>query len=615
MADIIRLLPDFVANQIAAGEVIQRPASVVKELMENAIDAGADLIQLIVKDSGRALIQVIDNGCGMSEADARLSFERHATSKISSADDLFKIRTKGFRGEALASIASVAQVELKTRMMGDELGTQLIIEGSEVKMCDPCQTAEGSSFAIRNLFFNVPARRQFLKSDHVELKHILDEFQRVALAHPDIAMTMHHNNTEVYHLLKGNFRQRIVGMFGQKYDERLVPVEEETDVVGIDGFVGRPEFSKKGRGEQFFFVNGRFIKHPYLHHALMSAFEGLLPEGRHPLYFVNLSIDPSRIDVNIHPTKTEVKFREERAIYPILKSTIRRGLGKFQVAPTLDFEQESSFNIAPFDKDRPVVIPDVQVDRSFNPFENERVQHGGLAARMGKHSQGVNRGWTEFYQAMQPDANREDEFAGQLQTSIGDDAEKPEEQKRNGIFQMGNAYIVCPIRSGMMLVDQQRAHERVLYESYLNRSDDDASPIQRLLFPETITLSANEHALLVAASDLLRVMGFDIENLGARDVVIHGVPSEASHVNVNSLVESVLESLQFGEPNTENPLRHKLATGLARGSAIKPGKSMTETEMRNLIDQLFTCEVPSYSPSGKPAIITFTPEEMASKFR
>lgn len=606
MADIIRLLPDFVANQIAAGEVIQRPASAVKELLENAIDAGAQHIKLIVKDSGRTLVQVIDDGCGMSAADARMSFERHATSKISSADDIFRIRTKGFRGEALASIASVAQVELKTRLTGEELGTHVVIEGSDVKSSEPCQTPVGTSFSMKNLFFNVPARRQFLKSDHVELRHIIDEFQRIALAHPDVGFTFHHNGTEVYHLLKGNFRQRIVQLFGTKYDERLVPVDEETDVVGISGFVGKPEFARKNRGEQFFFVNGRFIKHPYLHHALMAAFDGLLSDGKHPPYFINLKVDPSRIDVNIHPTKTEVKFREEQAIYPILRSAVKRGLGKFQIAPTLDFERESSFDIAPFDHNRPVVIPGVQVNPDYNPFEEERKPQGNLASRIAPRNPGD--GWREFYKIVEDDSQKAQQVIETMESS-SDEAlhTKPT------LFQMGKSYIVSSIRSGMMLIDQQRAHERVLYEYFLSAGQHSAAS-QRLLFPETIELGAQAHASIVSSREVFHALGLEIEDLGGRTVVVHAVPADSAAVNVNELVEMVLSSLMDETDATES-LQQRIAKGLARASAIKRGRSLSEDEMRDLIDRLFTCEVPAYSPSGKPAIVTFTPDEIAAKFR
>lgn len=606
MADIIRLLPDHVANQIAAGEVIQRPASAVKELLENALDAGAGLVKLIVKDSGRTLVQVIDDGCGMSPSDARMSFERHATSKIAAAEDLFRVRTKGFRGEALASIASVAQVELKTRLTGEDLGTRILIEGSDVKLVEPCQTPEGSSFSMKNLFFNIPARRQFLKSDQVELRHIIDEFQRVALAHPGVAFTFHHNGTEVYHLLKGNFRQRIVQIFGAKYDERLVPVDEETDVIGISGFVGKPEFARKNRNEQFFFVNGRYIRHPYLHHALMSAFEGLLPPGKHPLYFIKLTVDPSRIDVNIHPTKTEVKFREEQAIYPILRSSVKRGLGKFQIAPTLDFEKESSFEIEPFDRNRPIVVPGVNVNPDYNPFETERKPPGNLASRL--KPQSPIDGWRDFYKIVEGETP---ELQQQIElTEKGDGLGK---DSGPTLFQVARSYIVSSIRSGMMLIDQQRAHERILYEQFLN-SEGGSAKSQRLLYPESIELGAQAHAAVLEAKEAFHAAGLEIEDLGGRTVVVNAVPADSLAVNVNELVELVLSSL-MDETNPSETLQQRLAKGLARGSAIRRGRALSTEEMSDLIDRLFTCELPAYSPSGKPAIVTFTPDEIAAKFR
>lgn len=618
MADIIQLLPDFVANQIAAGEVIQRPASVVKELMENAVDAGATQVHLIVKDSGRTLLQIIDDGCGMSAADARLCFERHATSKISSAEDLFRIRTKGFRGEALASIGSVAHVELKTRLHDEELGTRILMEGSDVRVAEPCQTAQGTSFSVRNLFFNVPARRQFLKTDAIEFKHILDEFQRIALAHPEVAFIMHHNQSEVYHLLRGNFRQRVVALFGVKLDERLVPVDEDTDVVRITGFVGKPEFARKSRGEQFFFVNGRFIKHPYLHHALSGAMDGLMSEGKYPLYFLHLEVDPSRIDVNIHPTKTEVKFREEKAIYSILKSAVRRGLGRFQIAPTLDFEQESSFNIAPFDKDRPVVVPEVAVNLDYNPFANEAPRKEGLAARLGRERFTRSRGYDDFYRILQGepmDDAQPESAAVHMQQAIAMPADSNDEKGRVGaaLFQMARAYIITPIKSGMLWIDQQRAHERILYEKYYH-GEDTLTGSQQLLFPETVTLTPAEHAAVLSARESLGAFGFEVEDLGGRDIIIHGVPVDLSSRDPRDMLESVLKALQEDADDVEHPVRHRLALGLARAGSIKRGQVLSDAEMRDLIDRLFTCAVPAYTPTGRKVVVTFTPEEMANKF-
>jgi DNA mismatch repair protein MutL len=606
MADIIQLLPDHVANQIAAGEVIQRPASVVKELLENAIDAGAEKVRVIIKDSGRTLVQVIDDGCGMSTNDARMAFESHATSKITDSQDLFQLRTKGFRGEALASIASVAHVELKTRQKGDDVGTLVHIEDSDIKKCEATQCAEGSSFAVKNLFYNTPARRQFLKSDKVEMRHIMDEFQRVALAHPKVAMSLHHNGNEVYHLNAGALRQRVVGLFGQRYDERLMPVEETTDVVAIKGFCGKPEFSRKTRGEQFFFVNDRFIKHSYFHHAVTAAMEGLLPNGHHPMYVIFLDVDPQLIDVNVHPNKTEVKFREERAIYTMLRSTIRKALGQFQISPTLDFDQESSLNIGPIDKDRPIVMPKIDVDPTYNPFEQERKSSRGLAGRTISGQKPRSGSWEEVYKVL--------EQKEAAQTEI---EHEPEDEKQSGpldgrtpVFQLGRAFVVSPIKSGMMVIDQQRAHERILYERFAAR---ETSGSQQLLYPQHLQLSKGDYALLSEATESLQEMGFDIDEFGGHDVIVRGLPADAGEQDPRKLIDAILEELrESGEARSQK--LDRVALGLARGAAIRKGQVLRAPEMRKLIDELFACEVPNYNPTGQPAIVTFTPDDFASKF-
>ncbi|WP_306639919.1 DNA mismatch repair endonuclease MutL [Sanyastnella coralliicola] len=609
MSDIIQLLPDFVANQIAAGEVIQRPASVVKELLENAIDAGAGKIQLIIKDAGRTLIQVTDDGCGMSPADARLCFERHATSKIADSQDLFKIRTKGFRGEALASIASVAQVEMKTRQHDQDLGTKVRIEGADVSECEPCQATEGTSFMVRNLFYNVPARRQFLKSDQVETRHIMDEFQRVALAHPDVAMSMHHNGTEVYHLTTGTPRQRVVGLFGNKYDERIIPVSEATDVVSINGFAGKPEFSRKTRGEQFLFVNNRFIKHHRFHHAVVSAMEGLIPHGNHPMYVIYLDIDPSYVDVNIHPTKTEVKFRDEQAIYLILRSAIKKSLGQFQVAPTLDFEAESSLNIPPLDKNRPIAVPQINVDPEYNPFRNDQKRSvPGMAGRKSTFDRQASKEWKEFYQILKQD--REEEPA-QLSTGLEDTSHKPEVGA--SVFQVGRNYIVAPIKSGLMVIDQQQAHQRILYEEFMNQDGQHQQHAQQLLYPQNLQLSPGDHALIVSHLEDLKGMGFDVEEFGANDLIVRGLPADSRQQDAGQLVDLIVNALKEGGEH-ERPGQHALAMGLARGASIRSGQVLQLAEMRELIDRLFACEVPYYGPTGRQAIVTFTPDDLSSKF-
>ncbi len=605
MSNIIQLLPDHVANQIAAGEVVQRPASVVKELLENAIDSGADSIQLIIKDAGRKLVQVIDNGRGMSQGDARMCFERHATSKIAEADDLFRLQTNGFRGEALASIASVAHVELKTRQPEDELGTHILIEGSNVLSCEPCQTAVGSSFSVKNLFYNIPARRQFLKSDVVETKHVMDEFQRVAMAHPEVAMSMYHNGGETYHLARGTSRQRVVALFGTKYDERLVPVDEDTDLVQVKGFVGKPEFARKTRGEQFFFVNNRYIKHPYLHHAVVKSLEGLIPDGSFPMYILFLQVDPAQLDVNIHPTKTEVKFTEERAIYSILRSAVRKSLGQFQVAPTLDFEQENAFNITLPPKDVAVSVPNITVNPHYNPFSTP-TQKSAMGPQHSSFQKERNTGsWQDLYEVMKQPAPA---------PSLHVDETRIDERSDNGntpMFQVGKAYIVTSIRSGMLVIDQQFAHERILFEHFL--SNTGGHGCQQLLFPQTIHLSVSDHALIQSSEELLQKMGFDVEDFGGQEVVVRGIPSESKEkdpeVLLDQIVRQLREDLDPGEGQET-----KLASSLATASAIKRGQILQKEEMQEIIDRLFACEVPYYSPRGKKAIVTFTPEELTSKF-
>lgn len=606
MSDIIQLLPDHVANQIAAGEVVQRPASVVKELLENAIDSGADTVQLIVKDAGRTLVQVIDNGKGMSQSDARMCFERHATSKIAEADDLFKLKTKGFRGEALASIASVAHVELKTRQAESEIGTQVVIEGSNVLSCEPCQTAIGSSFSVKNLFYNIPARRQFLKSDVVETKHIMDEFLRVAMAHPEVALSMYHNGGETYHLAKGTSRQRVVALFGSKYDERLVPVDEDTDLVQVRGFVGKPEFARKTRGDQFFFVNNRFIKHPYLHHAVVKALDGLISEGSFPMYILFLQVDPAQLDVNIHPTKTEVKFTEERAIYSILRSAVKKSLGQFQVAPTLDFEQENAFNITLPPRDAVIQVPNVTINPNYNPF-SAPVQKSALGPQHSSFQKERSTGsWQELYEIMrQPEPTQ---GLHPLETnSIGVDIES-----RNApMFQIGKAFIVTPIRSGMMVIDQQLAHERILFEHFL--SSKGGHGCQQLLFPQTIHLSITDHALIQSMESILQGMGFDVEDFGGQEVVVRGIPSESKEQDPEVLLSEIIRQLKDDLDPGEGQ-ETSLAASLACASAIKRGQVLQREEMQEIVDRLFACEVPNYSPRGKRAIVTFTPEELTLKF-
>ncbi|MES2590442.1 MAG: DNA mismatch repair endonuclease MutL [Bacteroidota bacterium] len=614
MPDIIHLLPDSVANQIAAGEVVQRPASAVKELMENALDAGSNNIKLIVKDAGKTLIQVIDNGCGMSETDARMSFERHATSKIRKADDLFAIRTMGFRGEALASIAAIAQVELKTRRIGDETGVKIIIEGSELKSQEVCQSAEGSSLSIKNLFYNVPARRNFLKNDSVELRHIIDEFQRVAIPHPNVAFSLHHNNTEVFHLEKGSLKQRLMGLFGNSYNTRLVPVEENTGIVNIKGFVIKPEFAKKTRGEQFFFLNNRFIKNTYLHHAVQSAFEELLPKDSFASYFLLLDVDPKTIDINIHPTKTEVKFEDEKAIYAFLRSTVKKSLGQFNISPSIDFNQETHLYNMPL---RPVDgifrQPTIKVDPNYNPFKTDEYSKPKSSEReLSNHAN-----WEKMYSKH---ANKEFEFEikkeEESQQTINTDWDNElHESNKKSTYQLHNKYILTHIKTGFMVIDQQGAHERILYERVLDTFEKHQSATQQELFPKTIELNTADFNLIKELQAEIKEIGFDIREFGKNSYIIHGVPADTINYDSAALLEGLIENYKQNLQELKSNKRENIARSMARNMSIKSGKALTQEEMNNLIDELFACKMPYSTPGGKPTISTFSIDELDKRFK
>jgi DNA mismatch repair protein MutL len=606
MPDIIHLLPDSVANQIAAGEVIQRPASAVKELMENSVDAGATVIKLIVKDAGKTLLQVVDNGKGMSETDARLCFERHATSKIEKADDLFNIRTKGFRGEALASIAAIAQVEMKTRQHGQQLGTCISIEGSEVKSQEPCSCPEGTIFSIKNLFYNVPARRNFLKSDPVEFRHIMEEFQRVALPHPEIAFTLHHNNTEIFHLQAGTFRQRIAAIFGNNYNERLVPVEEETSIVKVTGFIGKPQYARKTRGEQFFFLNHRFIKSAYLNHAVQTAFEELLPADSFPSYFLVLEVQPHTIDINIHPTKTEVKFEDEKFIYSILRSAVKRSLGKYNISPTLDFEKDNSFDILP-PVNGTVKAPTITVNPEYNPFDTQKVPSSkevGLPK--------TNRSYS-LHTGSQVEMPVSEKQEGQQDMEEGLQQEHTEQRKQN--YQLHNRYILTHIKTGFMIIDQQAAHERVLYERYLKQMNGHKGFSQQLLFPMHVELGPSDVDLVKDLLQDIASLGFDLAEFGKNTFIVHGIPAQLTEINAKEVLENIIDHYKHNQQELKLEKRENLARSMARNMAIRSGKRLENEEMNNLIDELFACEMPYASPSGKPTITTFTLEELDKKFK
>lgn len=614
MSSIIQLLPDHVANQIAAGEVVQRPASVVKELLENAVDAGANDIKLIIKDAGKSLVQVIDNGLGMSVTDARLCFERHATSKIRHAEDLFSLHTKGFRGEALASIAAIAHVEMKTKQDQEELGTHIVVEGSKFIAQDVAVLPKGTSFAVKNLFFNIPARRNFLKSDTVEFRHIIDEFQRVALAHPNIYFTFYHNGSEMFNLPSSSLRQRIVAVFSGKTNEKLVPVNEETEIVTIQGFVSKPEFAKKNRGEQFFFVNDRFIKSGYLHHAVMAAYDGLLKEGTQPSYFLHFQVPPNTIDINIHPTKTEIKFDDESALYAIIRAAIKHSLGQFNVAPILDFERDANLDTPYHYKDVETQIPSVQVDRSFNPFSNEDKP----SKESNTHSyrkQEVAASWESLYQGLLSDTEALAPIsidANEVTSSLfdGDDVE----QLVHKTHQIHKKYIVNPIKSGMIVVDQHRAHQRILYEQFLSNITLHFASSQQLLFPLHLYFSKGEMQLIEELKPSLSNMGFVFEAINNESIEISGLPIHVSESEASLVLEKLFSDLQDGIPESSYSQNDTIAKSMARSLAIKTGSYLTQSEQENIINALFACKEPHVSPFQKPTFITIRVEDLDKKF-
>ena len=618
MSSIIQLLPDHVANQIAAGEVVQRPASVVKELLENAIDAKASDIKLIIKDAGKTLVQVIDNGAGMSVTDARLCFERHATSKIRKAEDLFDLHTKGFRGEALASIAAIAHVELKTKQDQEELGTHIIIEGSKFISQDVAVLPKGTSFAVKNLFFNIPARRNFLKSDNVELRHIVDEFQRVALAHPSIYFTMIHNGSESFNLPNSNSRQRIVSVFGGKTNEKLVPVTEETEIVTISGFVGKPEYAKKSRGEQFFFVNDRFIKSGYLHHAIMNAYEGLLREGNQPSYFLYLNVPPNTIDINIHPTKTEIKFDDEHALYAILRSAVKHSLGQFNVAPVLDFERDGNLD-TPYDfKNKDSEFPIIQVDGNFNPFANEapvRRQDSSSHSYEGSFHKKETNSWGSLYTDLRKDTTEVSNVSFESEEVTGSLFNDGEIEKNTSrTHQIHKKYIISSIKSGMLVINQSRAHQRILYEQFLTNITVNKASSQQLLFPLELYFSNDEVLFIKELKASLEYTGFVFDTIENDKVVISGTPVNVQESEIAIVLEELINALQEEIPENSFSLNDGIAKTLAKSIAVKNGVYLTEREQENLVNGLFACREANVSPFNKPIFITLSVEDLDKKF-
>lgn len=607
MSSIIQLLPDHVANQIAAGEVVQRPASVVKELLENAVDAQATEIKLLIKEAGKSLVQVIDNGIGMSVTDARMCFERHATSKIRIAEDLFQLNTKGFRGEALASIAAIAHVELKTRQSDDQLGTQIVIEGSKIVSQQPSVTPQGTSIAVKNLFFNIPARRNFLKSDVVENKHIIDEFQRVVLAHPNIHFFLYINGNEVYNLPAGNLRQRIVAVFSGKTNERILPVQEHTEVVGINGFIGKPEFAKKSRTEQFLFVNDRFIKSGYLHHAIMGGFEGLIRDGLQPSYFIYLQIDPKHLDINIHPTKTEIKFDDEHTIYAILRSAVKHCLGQFKVAPALDFDKDPSLE-TPYELYRKEInIPSIGADPNFNPFGDTPKN-----AKPSSFSKGPEPAWKALYTDLpQEFPVIEAEFLPSQTKLFEEERSKHDFSNAQQLF---NKYIVAKTANGLLIVDQNKAHQRILYENFLKNITVSKGFSQQLLFPISMQLNGPMKMIFNDISDALFNIGFQFETTDSEHISIIGIPTMIQESEAEDVIKQLITVISEGQVFDAFDLNDKIAKSLAMSVAIRNGQLLSSHEIDAVLQDLFSCMDHSVSPFGKPIHFTFTQDDLDRKF-
>jgi DNA mismatch repair protein MutL len=601
MVDVIKLLPDSVANQIAAGEVIQRPASVVKELMENSVDAGGKNIRVIIKDSGKTLIQVIDDGSGMTETDARLSFERHATSKITSAQDLFAIRTKGFRGEALASIAAVAMVELKTRREESDTGILVVINGSRVETQEPCSCPKGSSFAVKNLFFNIPARRKFLKSDNTEIRHIVNEFQKIVLAHPDIRFSLYHNDNEIYNLVAGNARQRIIAVFGRQINQDLITLETETSLIIIKGFIGKPENARRTYGEQFFFVNNRYMKHPYFHKAVVEAYQNILPVEAVPSYFIFMEADPASIDINIHPTKTEIKFEDERAIWQILMASVREALGRFNIVPSIDFENEALIDIPVMSSsNRMPEQPNIEINTNYNPFDREErlPDRSGLVDRFERENVA---NWEKLYSSFEKE---------------NENPNKPEmiRESQRKFFQVKNKYLACPVKSGLMLIDQKRAHERVLFERYLDCLSNNRAVSQSDMFPLSAELNPSDYFILKEIEGELELLGFRFKHAGKNKIVITGRPSGGDSANPLEMLDILLEEYKTTQGGPTQGEKERVASAMAGASAIPYGKVLSHNEMEDLFDSLFACQAPNYSPKGKPVIIIITLEDLDKRF-
>ena len=610
--NFIRLLPDTLANQIAAGEVVQRPASVVKELLENAIDADSTDIKVAIKEAGKALIQVIDNGVGMSDIDARMSFEKHATSKISTAEDLFKIRTMGFRGEALASIAAVAQLEMETCQQGDAPGTQITIEGAHIKTQEPIATPQGTKVSVKNLFFNVPARRNFLKSNPVETKHVIDEFQRVALARPDVAFSLYQNGLATYQLPATKLSHRIIHLFGETYKKQLIPCQEETDILKVRGYIGKPGQAKKTRGEQFFFVNQRFIKNPYLHHAIKNAFGGLLTTHAFPFYVLFIDIAPARIDVNVHPTKTEIKFEDERMVYAILTAAVQKALATHHVTPSIDFEQNTNFNL--FASTSSTIVPSAGkiTEKNYVQFKGLRQPQQGGIKDWEKLSQSLNEPTSETF------AEANNTFISRTTHATAPPETTPLGPMTEGVvkIQLHGRYILTQLKSGILLIDQQAAHERILYEQYLHPlHSDQQRNVQQLLFPIQVLLNPADMALIQAHAEDIKALGFTLASFGKDSLIVTGCPAEVVDHDLKQLLEGLIEQFKQNQAKFSLTTKENLAQSLAKRACMPLGKKLQQEEIDMLVDRLFACQHPNYTPDGRKTFLVMTLEDIEALFR
>lgn len=603
MPDIIQLLPDSIANQIAAGEVVQRPASAVKELIENSIDAGATSIKLIIKDAGKTLIQVIDDGSGMSETDARMSLERHATSKIRKAEDLFTLHTMGFRGEALASIAAVSQLELRTRKENTELGTLLLVEGSSVKKQEPVATPKGSNISIRNLFFNIPARRNFLKSNPVELKHIIDEFQRLALARPDVAFEMIQEDDVIYNLPLAKLNQRIVALFGKTYQEQLASCQEETSLVKISGYVGKPASAKKTRGEQFIFVNNRFIKNNYLAHAVISAYEGLLQDASFPFYVLFIEIDPKHIDVNVHPTKTEIKFDDERAVYAVVRSAVRQALGSHNLTPTIDFHADVNM-MGKLSQTRVESSERIYEEQFGNSLQRSNLQNWEKLFD-GRENE------SQLFNTSTMPLSLDEKTTLRFESAINQHHESAPVE--SAFFQLHNRHIVRSVRNGLMIIDQQLAHERILYDKYLLNLKGNSGSSQQSLFPQSIDLSLADFALVMEMEGEIKSLGFIFEVFGKNTLLISGIPADLSG-SEKQLFEALIEQFKKNQAELSLPIPENLARSLSKRASIKSGQRLESEEQRRLVEGLFASSNPNFSPEGTPTFFIFETSKIESYF-